>query len=148
MTSPDWSELAQKFVLPEVERSTKDYQQYFKKGEGENKLHNLVFNMQNDYRKRKGYKTKNPQKDIHKLGIVKNASKMLPYIQTKLLQEGKVVEFQRDGKNVVRNNVKWSAEEIEIAQHSKNQGLNTKQIAKRLGRSYASTYQKLKKVIK
>lgn len=148
MASPDWSELAQKFVLPEVERSTKDYQQYFKKGISENQLHNLVFNMQNDYRKRKGYKTKRPQKDIHKLGIVKNASKMLPYIQSKLLQEGKVIEFQREGKNIVRNNVKWTAEEIEIARNSENQGLSIKQIAKRLGRSYASTYQKLKKVMK
>jgi DNA-binding NarL/FixJ family response regulator len=64
------------------------------------------------------------------------------------LQEGKVIEFQREGKNIIRNNVKWTTEEIEIARNSENQGLSIKQIAKRLGRSYASTYQKLKKVMK
>ncbi len=148
MGSPDWEDLYEKFIEPEVERSTKDYQIYFKKGVGENQLHNLVFNMQNDYRKRKGYKTKRPQKDIHKLGIVKNSNKMLPYVQAKLIQDKKVIKYQYKKKEIIRNNVKWTNEEIKTAFTLKEQGMPIKSIAKRLGRSYASIINKLKKVMK
>ena len=146
MTSPDWGIIAEKYVYPYLISDTKDYAELLKDGTGRNILHNEVFNMENGYFAKRGYKSKHPQKDIHKQGIVINSDKMLPYIQARLIQEGKVIKYSRQGKGVVRNNVKWTDEEVTEAKNLKAHGINIKSIAKRLGRSYVSTYQKLRRI--
>ena len=124
--------------------NTKDYPSLFKEGIARNILHNQTFNMENEYFARKGYKTQKAKKDIHRQSIVINSDKMLPYIQSKLITDRKVIKYQRSGKEIVRNNVKWEKEESEQASRLKLQGFSIKSISKRLGRSYISVYIKLK----
>jgi hypothetical protein len=143
MTSPDWEILSEKYLLPYIESNTKDYSSLFKKG-ASNIVHNQAFNMENEYFARRGYKTDKAKKDIHKQSIVLNSEKMLPYIQTKLIKDKKVIKYVRQEKEVFRNNIKWTEEEAEQASSLKAQGLNINQISKRLGRSYISVYKKLK----
>lgn len=143
MVSPDWSVLSEKYLLPYIESNTKDYQSLFKKG-ASNIVHNQAFNMENEYFARKGYKSKKAKKDIHKQSIVINSDKMLPFIQSKLIEERKVIKYQRNGKEIIRNNVKWTKAEAEQASNLKAQGLSINQISKRLGRSYISVYKKIK----
>ena len=143
MASPDWSVLSEKYLLPYIESNTKDYQSLFKKG-ASNIVHNQAFNMENEYFARKGYKSKKAKKDIHKQSIVINSDKMLPFIQSKLIEERKVIKYQRNGKEIIRNNVKWTKAEAEQASSLKAQGLSINQISKRLGRSYISVYKKIK----
>ena len=143
MASPDWSVLSEKYLLPYIESNTKDYQSLFKKG-ASNIVHNQAFNMENEYFARKGYKSKKAKKDIHKQSIVINSDKMLPFIQRKLIEERKVIKYQRNGKEIIRNNVKWTKAEAEQASSLKAQGLSINQISKRLGRSYISVYKKIK----
>ena len=143
MASPDWSVLSEKYLLPYIESNTKDYQSLFKKG-ASNIVHNQAFNMENEYFARKGYKSKKAKKDIHKQSIVINSDKMLPFIQRKLIEERKVIKYQRNGKEIIRNNVKWTKAEAEQASNLKAQGLSINQISKRLGRSYISVYKKIK----
>ena len=143
MTSPDWEILSAKYLLPYIESNTKDYQSLFKKG-ASNIVHNQAFNMENEYFARKGYKSKKAKKDIHKQSIVINSDKMLPFIQRKLIEERKVIKYQRNGKEIIRNNVKWTKAEAEQASNLKAQGLSINQISKRLGRSYISVYKKIK----
>jgi hypothetical protein len=69
---------------------------------------------------------------------------MLPFIQRKLIEERKVIKYQRNGKEIIRNNVKWTKAEAEQASNLKAQGLSINQISKRLGRSYISVYKKIK----
>ena len=144
--SPDWGIIAEKYIYPYLISDTKDYAEVLKEGTGRNILHNEVFNMENEYFAKRGYKSQHSQKDIHKQGIVLNSDKMLPYIQARLIQEGKVIKYSRQGKEVVRNNVKWNEEEITEAKNFKAQGFSIKTIAKRLGRSYTSTYQKMRRM--
>lgn len=143
MASPDWGILSEKYLLPYIESNTKDYQSLFKKG-ASNIVHNQAFNMENEYFARKGYKSKKAKKDIHKQSIVINSDKMLPFIQRKLIEERKVIKYQRNGKEIIRNNVKWTKAEAEQASNLKAQGLSINQISKRLGRSYISVYKKIK----
>ena len=143
MASPDWSVLSEKDLLPYIESNTKDYQSLFKKG-ASNIVHNQAFNTENEYFARKGYKSKKAKKDIHKQSIVINSDKMLPFIQRKLIEERKVIKYQRNGKEIIRNNVKWTKAEAEQASSLKAQGLSINQISKRLGRSYISVYKKIK----
>lgn len=149
MASPDWEFLSEKYLLPYIESKTKDYPSLFKKG-ASNIVHNQSFNMLNEYFARKGYKTKNPKKDIHKQSMVLNSDKMLPYIQSKLIKEKKVIKYQLNGKEIIRNNVKWSNQENEILrsaiENNKNQSISevSATMSKRLGRSKASIYQKLR----
>ena len=145
MASPDWSVLSEKYLLPYIESNTKDYQSLFKKG-ASNIVHNQAFNMENEYFARKGYKSKKAKKDIHKQSIVINSDKMLPFIQSKLIEERKVIKYQRNGKEIIRNNVKWTKAEAEQASSLKAQGLSINQISKRLGRSYISVYKKIKEI--
>ena len=142
MASPDWSLLAGKYLYPYIVSNNKEYSSLFKSGTAENIIHNQAFNMENEYFAKLQHVSK---KDIHKQGIVVNSAKMLPYIQTKLMQEGRIVKYSRNGKEIIRNNVEWSEGEISEAENLKAQGVSIKSIAKRLGRSYASTYQKLRK---
>ena len=143
MASPDWSVLSEKYLLSYIESNTKDYQSLFKKG-ASNIVHNQAFNMENEYFARKGYKSKKAKKDIHKQSIVINSDKMLPFIQSKLIEEKKVIKYQRNEKEIIRNNVKWTKAEAEQASSLKAQGLSINQISKRLGRSYISVYKKIK----
>lgn len=142
-------DLAEKYLFPYIESNTKDYSSLFKKG-ASNIVHNQAFNMENEYFARKGYKTKKAQKDIHKQSIVINSDKMLPYIQSKLIKERKVVKYQKNGKEVIRNNVRWSKEESEMLNKAIENNGNISEISismsKRLGRSKSSTYQKLRKI--
>ena len=150
MVSPDWEELAERYALPYIEGRTKDYSLFFKEGIGKNLIHNEMFNMLMDYYAKRGYhdKRNRAKRDIHKLGMVKHADKMLPFVQTRLLREGKVIEYTRMGKKTVRNNVKWSNEEVEQLKNLLAEGRKPKQIAGILGRSRASIYTKKARVIK
>lgn len=144
MTSPDWEELSVKYSFPYIERNTKDYSVYFKAGEQE--LHNQMFNMQLEYFRKRGYhdkdKHRTPKKDIHALGIVKHSDKMLPFIQARLMKEGKVIKYQRQGKEVVRNNVKWSDTEISQIRNLVKSKADIRNVAGMLGRSRTSVYNK------
>ena len=142
MASPDWSELANKYVYPFIQNN-KDFSDLFNDN-SKNAVHNIAFNMTKEYYDIHGYKTKWAKKDLRQQGIVKNASKMIPALQMKLLQDRKVIKFQKkNGKEVIRSNVKWTEAEIVQAKELKNQGTSISAIAKILGRGYSSVYIKI-----
>ena len=141
MASPDWDYLAEKYVYQYI-HDKKDYSDLFNIN-SKNQAHNIAFNMTKEYYDKHGYKTKGAKKDLRQQGIVKHADKMIPALQKKLLEEGKVIKFQRKGKEVVRNNVKWTEIEKAEAIKLKGQGMSISAIAKALGRSYSSVYIKV-----
>jgi hypothetical protein len=141
LASPDWSKLAHTYLYPYIQNS-KNFLDLFNNN-SKNQAHNMAFNMMKEYYDKHGYKTENAKKDLRQQGIVKNSDKMIPALQMKLLREGKVIRFQRNGKEIVRNNIKWTKEEIAQAKDLKGQGLRISAIAKRLGRSYSSVYIKI-----
>ena len=141
MTSPDWEYLAEKYVYPYIQ-DNKSYSDLFSSN-SKNQAHNIAFNMTKEYYDKHGYKTKSAKKDLRQQGIVKHADKMLLALQRKLLEERKVIKFQRNGKEIIRNNIKWTEAEIVKATELKNQGLSISAIAKALGRSYSAVYVKM-----
>ena len=83
-------------------------------------------------------------KDFRKFGIVVHSDKMLEHIQAVLLKQGNVIQYQRKGKTITRNNTKWTDTEITQLKNLHSNKISIKTIARRLGRSKNSTYQKLR----
>lgn len=91
------------------------------------------------------YLTKDKKhKDFRKYGMVVHSSKMLGNIQASLLKQGTVIQFQRGEKTIIRNNIKWTDAEIMQLKQMHSNNISIKKIAKALGRSKESAYQKLR----
>lgn len=132
MTSPDWNEIAEKYTVKDLEAATSDYSKYFGK-DAKNNLHNDVFNSL----QRKGKKG-----DLHRYALVKHYADLLPGIQKKLLEEGKVIKYSYNGKEIYRSNSpKWKDTEIEQLRQITSRK-DVPQVAKALGRSQRSVYDK------
>jgi hypothetical protein len=132
MTSPDWEQIAEKYVAPDLENNTKDLGRYFGPN-AKNNLHNDVFNSLKDKRK-KG--------DLHRYALVKNYSKLLPGIQKRLIADKKIIQYQHNGKTIYRNNVPWSNEETQRLRELSSMKQSNETIAKTLGRSKKSVIRK------
>lgn len=130
--SPDWEAIGRDYSSLDLETETKDYSRYFGK-DAKNNLHNDLFNSL----QRKGKKG-----DLHKYSIIKHYDDVLPGIQKKLIEEGKVVPYTRNGVQSFRSNNKWSLMEAEFLDSNVTKREDIPEVAKRLGRSEKSVYNK------
>ncbi|MHB1764740.1 MAG: hypothetical protein ACYCS1_04275 [Gammaproteobacteria bacterium] len=137
MTSPEWSILSEKYLMPYIDGYTKDYNEYFGIDAKKN-IHNTAFNMlQNN-----AYIQKRKKINLRRQGMVIHSDKMLPFIQKKLLEQHKVVKYTIDGKEVYRNNVPWTADEEATLKTLRGKGESYKVIARTLRRSRRSVADK------
>ena len=146
MTTPtpeEWNGLADRYLIPYINKVDKNQARLFT--DSNNEVHNLAFNMlmaNVPYLKKDG-KT---HKDFRRFGIVVHADKMLEHIQATLLKQGTVIQYQRNGKQITRNNLKWTDTEITQLRNLHNNKVSIRGIARRLGRSKNSAYQKLRNI--
>lgn len=143
MSSPDWEVLADKYLYPYITDNYKDYTDLFGR-QDKNIIHNDAFNMLIDNYKEKQRKSKKPI-DYRRYGIVKHSQEMLPYIQEKLIDEGKVIKYYIGGKEIVRNNNKWTKEEKIQFKNLRDEGRSAKSISKVMGRSRGSIQTRINK---
>jgi len=91
--------------------------------------------------------------DINRYAAVMHANDMLEAIQNRLIEEKKVVKYsitRKDGtvKEIVRNNIRYSKEELESLRTGIANRQSYKTIAKNLGRTKDSVRRKYQKLYK
>lgn len=136
MVSPDWADIGEKYSIRDIESLNKDYSRYFGP-DAKNNIHNDLFN---------SLHKKNKKGDLHKYSIIQHSSEVLPGIQKKLLDEGLVVHYTLNGRDVYRGNADWTADDIAKLRQLAEQGRSDRSIATEIGRSKTSVKRKRQKL--
>jgi len=159
MVSPDWESLAIEKFYDDFIEGQKEFSQYFGedgKRNNKNRIFNITLAKQNkrlaqSELTRTGKVRK--RADINRYAAVMHANDMLEAIQNRLIEEKKVVKYsitRKDGtvKEIVRNNIRYSKEELESLRTGIANRQSYKTIAKNLGRTKDSVRRKYQKLYK
>ena len=140
MTSPtaeQWAEIGDKYLSKDLENLNKDGARYFNESEGRRQLHNDIREVLN---------RKNRKGDINKNSLVTHSDLLLNGVQKKLLADKKVIHYSYNGKDIYRNNVPWTKEELSKINELYGNHQTDKQVASALGRSTESVKRKRQKL--
>jgi len=138
MVSPDWEEIAEDYVAQDIESMTKDYSKYFG-SDAKNQMHNDITRI---------LQLKHKKGDLHKYSIVQHYNDLLKGVQKRLIEDRKVIVYNRNGKEIYRAKpIKWNDVELQQLREVKSRK-EIRDIAKRLGRSNKSVYDKWIRLLK
>jgi hypothetical protein len=146
-TDEDYKRIASKIAEDLPSYSTKDPASFFG-SDAKNRLHNEVTEALKKQLSQKRTKAGKPYKigDIHRYALVKHYNKLLPGLQDKLIDQGKVIPYTFNGQVKYRNaSSKWTPEEDTVIKASYNDK-SDKAIAKELGRSMHSVKRRREKL--
>lgn len=136
-TDEQWREIGDKYLTKDLVNYSKDSARYFNAEEGRRQLHNDI----RQVLMRKGRKG-----DINRNSLVTHSDLLMRGVQQKLIADKKVIHYTYNGKEIYRNNVPWSKDEIADLRGLAEQHKTDKQSSEVLGRSEESVKRKRQKM--